>query len=64
MGIVLGTLIIISLCCLVMCFSLLFSGKPFKRGCASKLPGTLRCEACPKKDLYKPDLTNAEGESS
>ncbi len=55
MGIFLGTLIIVSVCCLVMSFSLLFSGKPFSGGCGSKPPGTPRCEACPKRDRLKPD---------
>jgi len=64
MGIFLGTLIIISVCCLLMGFSLLFSGKPFRGGCGSKLPGTPRCEACPQRNRHQPELNDAEGESS
>jgi hypothetical protein len=64
MDILLGTLIIISLCCLAMSLSLLFYGKPFKGGCGNKPPGTSRCETCPKRDRRKPDPNDAEGESS
>ncbi len=64
MGIFIGTLIIVILCCLVMSFGLLFSGKPLKRGCDNKPPGTPRCEACPKRGRHMPEPNDAEGEPS
>ena len=64
MGVFLGTLIIVSICCLAMSLSLLFSGKPFSGGCGSKPPGSPRCEACPKRKRHSRPPNNAEGESS
>jgi hypothetical protein len=64
MGVFLGTLIIVGVCCLAMSFSLLFSGKPLSGGCRSKPPGSPHCEACPKIDRHKPALNEPEGESS
>lgn len=63
MGMFMGTVIIVSICCLAMSLSLLFAGKPFRKGCGSKLPGKSRCETCPKRDQYKPDSKDAKGES-
>ena len=64
MGVFLGTLIIVGVCCLAMSFSLLFSGKPFSGGCGSKPPGSPRCDGCPKRDRHKPAPNEPEGESS
>jgi len=64
MSIFLGTLIIVSLCCLAMSLGLLLSGKPFSGGCGSKPPGTPRCEGCPKKGRRSPATIDPEGESS
>ncbi|MFC1696072.1 hypothetical protein ACFL1C_08115 [Pseudomonadota bacterium] len=63
MSVFLGTLIIVSLCCLAMSLGLLLSGKPFRGGCGSKPPGTPRCEGCPRKNRHRPDTINPEGES-
>lgn len=64
MGIFMGTVIIVSICCLAMSLSLLFSGKPFKKGCGNKPPGAPRCEACPKRDQHETDSKDTQGESS
>jgi len=64
MGMFLGTLIIVGVCCLAMSVGLLFSGKPFSGGCGSKPPGSPRCEGCPNRDRHKPALNEPEGESS
>ena len=64
MGMFLGTLIIVGVCCLAMSVGLLFSGKPFSGGCGSKPPGAARCEGCPNRDRHKPALNEPEGESS
>jgi len=63
MGMFMGTVIVVSICCLAMSLSLLFTGKPFRKGCGSKLPGESRCETCPKRDQHKPGSRDAKGES-
>ena len=64
MGVFLGTLIIVGICCLAMSFSLLFSGKPFSGGCGSKPTGAPRCETCPKRNRHGRAATGPEGEST
>ena len=44
-----GSLIIMTLCCVAMGVGLLFTGKPLSGGCGRKLPGKLRCFGCPKR---------------
>ena len=64
MGVFLGTLIIIGICCLALSFSLLFSGRPLSGGCGGKPPGAPRCEGCPNKNRHRPATEEPEGESS
>lgn len=63
MGLFLGTLIIVGLCCLAMSLGLLFAGKPLRGGCGNKPPGTPRCESCPKRNRAGPAPNDPEGES-
>ena len=64
MGMFLGTLIIVGICCLAMSCSLLFAGKPFSGGCGSKPAGAPRCEGCPNRKRHGPGAAEPEGESS
>ena len=63
MGVFLGTLIIVGICCLAMSFSLLFSGKPFSGGCGSKPADAQRCQGCPNKNRRRLVADEPEGES-
>jgi hypothetical protein len=51
MGLFLGTLIIIGLCCLAMGIGQLLDGRPLAGGCGNKPAGTPRCESCPKRKI-------------
>jgi hypothetical protein len=49
MATVLGTLLIVILCCLAMGVGLLLRGWPLAGGWGSKLPGSARCAGCPHR---------------
>lgn len=51
MGIFIGTLIIVGLCCLAMALGQILDGKPLSGGCANKPKGLPRCESCPKRKI-------------
>ena len=43
------TLLITSVCCLLMAAGLLLRGRPLAGGCGQKLPKSLRCLVCPNR---------------
>ena len=49
MGIFVGTLLIVTLCCLAMGIGFLLGGKPLAGGCSGGLPGAARCADCPHR---------------
>lgn len=51
MGLFIGTLIIVGLCCLAMGIGQLIAGRPLAGGCGNKPAGTPRCESCPKRKI-------------
>ena len=63
MGIFLGTLIIVILCCLGLGAGWLLTGKPLSGGCGHKPGGAPRCADCPNKNRHRPAMTAPEGES-
>jgi hypothetical protein len=51
----LGTLLITLASCLAMAIGLLLGGKPLAGGCGSKLPGSVRCATCPRRNRADED---------
>ena len=49
MGIFIGTLILVGLCCLAMGLGQMIAGNPLSGGCANKPKCLPRCESCPKR---------------
>lgn len=47
-----GTLLIMAVCCAVMTLAVLFSGKPLPGGCGKKAPGMPHCEGCSDRDRH------------
>jgi len=62
MGIFVGSLIVFSLCCLVMSLGLIIDGRKLSGGCGSDIPGKPRCDVCPKRNRSTITGCNAEGE--
>ncbi len=58
-----GTLIIVTLCCLALALGLLVAGKPLSGGCGKTLPGKLRCLVCPHRRRGECKDRSLEGES-
>ena len=57
-----GTIIIVTLCCIAMGVGLLFTGKPLSGGCGRKLPLKLRCFGCPKRRALREQIKARKGE--
>lgn len=49
MSLFIGTLIVVSLCCLAMALGQIIDGKPLSGGCGKKPEGTPRCGTCPNR---------------
>jgi hypothetical protein len=50
MTLFLGTLLIVTLCCLLLGVGLLLRGQPLTGGCGTSLPGKDRCADCPHRN--------------
>ncbi len=57
-----GSLIIVTLCCLAMGLGLLLKGKPLCGGCGEKSADKLRCISCPnrRKGVRHDEATDEE----
>jgi hypothetical protein len=60
MALFLGTLLIVTLCCLAMGIGLLLHGRPLAGGCSSKVPGSARCADCPHRDSHAQDAVDLD----
>lgn len=61
MAMFLGTLLIMTLCCLLMGIGLLMRGRPLVGGCGRKPPGSPGCATCPNRQHHAEGADDNQG---